>query len=78
MTTFWSMRLINSVVLAGLGLVLVVLGRWGRRGAEELGVPPGLPDDRARRRAAVIRRGATASAVVGVMFVLLAIATFIP
>lgn len=65
--------MIVAVVLGGLGLALLALGWWGRRGADRIGVVPGLPDQRQHRRVAVIRRGGTTCVLVGVMFVIMAI-----
>lgn len=65
--------MIVAVVLGGLGLLLLALGGWGRRGAERLGFVPGLPDQQQRRRVEVIRRGATTCVLVGVTFMIMAI-----
>lgn len=65
--------MIVVVVLGGLGLALLVIGRWGRRGAERLAFLPGLPERHLRRRTAVLRRGATACLLVGAAFVIMAL-----
>lgn len=63
----------TTLVLVGLGAVLVLSGVWGRRNAESLGAVPGMPDDHVHRRTAVMRRGATTCVAVGVVFVVLGV-----
>jgi hypothetical protein len=65
---------IGSAVFGVLGLVLCALGRWGRREADRLASVPGMPQPTHRHRAAVIRRGATTCAALGILFVALAVA----
>jgi hypothetical protein len=61
------------VVLVGLGIVLLLVGRWGRANATSIGHVPGMPADMLEHRITVLRRGATTCAGVGVVFVLLGI-----
>lgn len=63
----------TTLVFVGLGAVLVLGGIWGRRNATSLGVVPGMPADHVDRRTAVLRRGATTCAAVGVVFVVLGV-----
>lgn len=65
--------MIVAVVLGGLSLVLLALGWWGRRGADRLGLVPGVPEQHRRRRVAVIRRGGTTCVLVAVTFMIMAI-----
>lgn len=66
--------MIGSAIFGVLGLVLCVLGRWGRREADHLASVPGMPHPTRRHRAAVLRRGATTCAGLGILFVALAVA----
>lgn len=58
-------EIVTSVVV---GIVLVVLGRWGSRNALAL-VPPSLAESERRRRERVLARGAITCQVLGVVFV---------
>jgi hypothetical protein len=61
-------------IFAGFGIVLAGMGVWGRRNAAEIGVVPGMPEELVEHRITVLRRGATVCAVVGAMFLILAVA----
>ncbi|WP_308259052.1 hypothetical protein [Pseudonocardia sp. H11422] len=58
----------DLAVWAGLGIVLALIGRWGRRNAADL-TPSTLPADERHRREGVLRRGGAACQVVGLLFV---------
>ena len=62
-----------ALVLAALAAALLVMGALGRRNAASLGVVPGMPAEHQQHRITVIRRGATACLVIGVVFVVLAV-----
>jgi hypothetical protein len=65
---------VGGVVFGVLGLMLLLLGRWGRRDAERLASMPGTPHPTRRHRTAVLRRGATTCTALGVLFMTLAVA----
>lgn len=56
------------VPVALLATTLLAIGEWGRRSADDFAVVPGMAATRIAHRARVMRRGATASLVVGVLF----------
>ncbi|MHA6793055.1 hypothetical protein ACVGVM_05945 [Pseudonocardia bannensis] len=58
----------DLAVWSGLGVVLVLIGHWGRRNAAGL-TPPTLPADERHRREGVLRRGGAACQMVGLLFV---------
>ncbi|MEJ8278819.1 hypothetical protein [Pseudonocardia spirodelae] len=61
------------LTLAGLGVLLALMGWAGRRHAAGLGAVPGMPAEMQQHRVAVLRRGATACLVVGVVFLALGV-----
>lgn len=58
------------VPLFVIGVVLLMLGAWGRRNAADLAVVPGMEPDRIGHREKVLRRGSVACSVVGVAFLI--------
>lgn len=61
------------LVLAGLGVLLALMGWTGRRSSTRLGAVPGMPAEHEAHRIRVIHRGATVCLGVGVVFVLLGV-----
>lgn len=59
------------LTFVGLGALLTLAGWAGRRSASGLGAVPGMPAEHEAHRIRVIRRGATACLVVGVVFVVM-------
>lgn len=66
-----------SVVFGFLGVLLILLGWWGTRRNERLGVVPGWDERSIERRSATLRRGAYACIGAGVMFIVLAIVSLV-
>lgn len=56
-----------------LGMILLLIGMWGRRHADDLSVVPGMEPDRIDHREKVMRRGASACGLVGVAFLVVAV-----
>ena len=57
------------IFTAAAGILMFLLGRWGRREATAL-VPPSLPAAERTKRERVYRRGAMVLQIVGVLFLL--------
>lgn len=68
------MLVVAALVQLVLGLVLFVLGRWGRLSADAL-VPTHLHRDDARKRADALARAALFGQGIGLVLVLFAVGT---
>ncbi len=62
----------NAIVTLTIAGILVLLGRWGYRNAENL-APPLLAEESREHRTRVVRRGAIACYAAAVVFVAIAI-----
>lgn len=66
------MKLVQPFVAGLIGVVLLMIGRWGRRNAMTL-VPLTLSVEAREKKARVMRRGAVSCQILGVLIVAVAV-----